>query len=476
MPCPRREPPSASCASSPGQSLIPLQQRGLAELAAEDWQQAIPQHHYSLGEIAGALILLLKCRGSLRGSALALGLLSRLLGCGPSIPSPTTVRTWLLRVGLFQLQRPLEHAEDWVWIVDHTVQIGELKCMLVVGLRLSVWQEQPDRRLSYEDVDLIGLWPVRSSTGEVVDEQLESAIARTGLPRLIVSDDGRDLHRGLALFQARHAGQAPDWIYDIKHKTASLLKRELEHDPVWTAFAQRGNQMKRQVQQTELAFLNPPQQRGKARYMSVDSLVAWGVKALGWLDNPRPTGRDLDEERIEAKLAWLRDYREPLQNWQQAMSVIGTVETLVREEGYHTGSVAQLAERLPTVEPGSLAERLSEQLTVFVGEQAALAHAGERLPGSSEVLESIIGKYKRLQGEGGQFGVTGMVLSVGAFVGRLTLESIHTALTSISRLALRAWEETHLEATIQSQRKQAFPSPPRGTKTGTQQLAIVDTN
>lgn len=28
--------------------------------------------------------------------------------------------------------------------------------------------------------------------------------------------------------------------------------------------------------------------------------------------------------------------------------------------------------------------------------------AGERLPGSSEVLESIIGKYKRLQGESGQ--------------------------------------------------------------------------
>lgn len=478
MPCPRREPPSASCASSPGQALVPLQQRELAELVGTDWQQTIPQHHYSLGEIAGALILLLDCRGSLRGSALALGLFSRLLGFGPDVPSPTTVRTWLLRIGLYQLQRPLEHAEDWVWIVDHTVQIGELKCMLVVGLRLSGWQEQPDRRLSYEDVDLIGLWPVRSSTGEVVDEQLESAIARTGLPRLVISDDGRDLHRGLALFQERHAeaAQAPDWIYDIKHKTASLLKRELEHNPVWTAFAQGANQMKRQVQQTELAFLNPPQQRGKARYMSVDSLVVWGVKALGWLDNPRPTGRDLDEERIEAKLAWLRDYREPLRCWQQAMSVIGTVETLVRQEGYHAASAAELAERLPTVEPDSLAERLSEQLTAFVGQQAVLARAGERLPGSSEVLESIIGKYKRLQGEGGQFGVTGMVLSVGAFVGRLTLAGIHTALTSISGLALRAWEETHLEATIQSQRKQAFPSPPRGTKTGTNQLILTATN
>ena len=440
----------------------------------------MPHHHYSLGQIAGTLTLLLQCRGSLRGSALGLGLLDRLLGHAESIPSPTTVRTWLLRVGLHRLQRPLEHADDWVWIVDHTVQIGELKCMLVVGLRLNAWQQQTDRRLSYEDVDLIGLWPVRTSTGEIVDEQLESAIARTGLPRLVISDDGRDLHRGLALFQERHAseafGQAPDWIYDIKHKTASLLKRELEHDPVWTAFAQRANQMKRQVQQTELAFCNPPQQRGKARYMNVDTLVAWGAKVLAWLDEPRPTGRPLEEERIEAKLAWLRDYRESLRNWQQAMSVIGVVETLVRREGYHAGSAAELRQRLPSVEPNSLADRLSVQLLAFVCEQALRAGKGERLPGSSEVLESIIGKYKRLQGESGQFGVTGMLLSIGAFVGRLTLQGIRTALTTISDPALRAWEETHLGVTIHSQRKQAFPSPPRGTKPGTSQLALTATN
>lgn len=442
----------------------------------------MPRHHYSLGQISGTLSLLLHCRGSLRGSASGLGLLNRLLGYTENVPSPTTVRTWLLRVGLYQLQRPLEHADDWVWIVDHTVQIGELKCMLVVGLRLSAWQPQADRRLSYEDVDLIGLWPVRTSTGEVVDEQLESAIARTGQPRLVISDDGRDLHRGLALFQERHAetspasGQAIDWIYDIKHKTASLLKRELERDPVWTAFAQRANQMKRQVQQTELAFCNPPQQRGKARYMNVDRLVAWGRKVLAWLDEPRPTGRELDADRIEAKLAWLRDYREPLASWQQAMSVIGVVETLVRHEGYHAGSEAELRERLPLAEPDSLAERLSEKLSSFVGEEAARAREGERLPGSSEVLESIIGKYKRLQGECGQFGMTGMLLSIGAFVGRLTLGGIGTALSKISGRALQSWEENHLGTTIQSQRKQAFPNSPRGTKPGTNQLALTGTN
>jgi hypothetical protein len=443
-------------------------------VAAEDWNLTVPQHHYSLGEIAGSLSLMLDGRGSLRGSALVLAFISRLLGRKPEVPSPTSVRTWLLRVGLYQLQRPLEKADDWVWIVDHTVQIGELKCFLIVGFRLEVWQQQEVRTLTYSEVDLIGLWPVRSSTGEIVAEQPEAAVARTGSPRLIISDEGRDLHRGLALFQERQGSVA--WIYDIKHKTASLLKAALQNDPEWTAFATQANVMKRQVYLTELAFSNPPQQRGKARYMSIDRLVAWGCKMLRWLDQPRSIGRELTAHRVAEKLGWLRDYRESLQKWAQAMQVIETVETMVRQEGYHAGSEAEFRQRLPALEPDSLAARLRDALLEFVKQQAMLAADNERLPGSSEVLESIIGKYKSLQGEHGQFGTTSMLLSIGAFVGRLTQSVIRTALTTITTATLGQWEQTHLGSTIQSQRKQAFPTARSGTKTGSNQLALTSTN
>jgi hypothetical protein len=79
---------------------------------------------------------------------------------------------------------------------------------------------------------------------------------------------------------------------------------------------------RRQVYLTELAFANPLQQRGKARYMSVDRLVTWGNRLLKWLEKPRPIGRELTASRIAEKIGWLRDYREPLQQWTQAMQVI----------------------------------------------------------------------------------------------------------------------------------------------------------
>jgi hypothetical protein len=129
--------------------------------------------------------------------------------------------------------------------------------------------------------------------------------------------------------------------------------------------------------------------------MSVDRLVTWGNRLLKWLEKPRPIGRELTASRIAEKIGWLRDYREPLQQWTQAMQVIETVETMVRREGYHAGSEAELRDRLPAFGAGSLAARLRGDLLDFVKQQALLAAPKcERLPGSSEVLESIIGKYK----------------------------------------------------------------------------------
>ena len=49
----------------------------------------------------------------------------------------TTVRCWLMRLGLHALLRPLEQANDWAILIDHTVQIGTVKCFAVVGVRLS---------------------------------------------------------------------------------------------------------------------------------------------------------------------------------------------------------------------------------------------------------------------------------------------------------------------------------------------------
>lgn len=74
--------------------------------------------------------------------------------------------------------------------------------------------------------------------------------------------------------------------------------------------------------------------------------------------------------------------------------------------------------------------------------------------GSSEVLESIIGKFKNVVGERGQHGLTGMALSIGALVGNVAMDTVQAAMTEITTHDVWNWCRLHLGSTVQSVRQQ----------------------
>ena len=143
---------------------------------------------------------------------------------------------WLLRIGDYKLMRAKPKARDWGWILDPTVQLGVEKCLLILGVRLRDLAG-PDLLLSHEDVEPIALFPVTSSNGEVVFQQLEDTIEKTGLPRAILGDHGSDLSAGIERLSHKHPHTCS--IYDIKHKSAALLKAILERDEHWQGFTQQ---------------------------------------------------------------------------------------------------------------------------------------------------------------------------------------------------------------------------------------------
>jgi hypothetical protein len=403
-----------------------------------------------LGVVAGSLALVLRAGTRLKRVAAVLAMHWRWCGLDVRSASSYSVRLWLLRLGLFQLCRPKIQADDWIWIVDHTMQLGPWKCLILVGIRQSNWDAE-NRVLSHEDVEPIDLVPVTESNGEVVFRQLEAAAAKTGVPRAIVSDDGRDLHGGIERFRQVHPTTA--WLYDIKHKTACLLKHALEQDASWQVFVEKAHRFKQQVSFTPLAALAPPQQRSKARWMNVDVLVDWAEESLRLLDRPKALRKaGLQAGLVEEKLGWLRKFIPPVRRWKEMLAMIGSAEHYVRHQGIHAHAAEELAALLPT--PATPAAcRLRKQLLEFVAAEGRQAREGERLLGSSEVLESIIGKFKNLAGERGQHGLTGMTLCIGALVGNLAAETVRAALTEITTHDVWNWCRSHLGATVQSVRQ-----------------------
>jgi hypothetical protein len=381
------------------------------------------------------------------------------------VPHFTTVRSWLLRLGHYHLHRAKQHGNDWIWIIDHSNQIGQEKCLVILGVRASQLpppgEEFPLRLSQMEPIELE---PVIVSDKEVVYRQLEANVAKTGVPRAIISDHGGDLAGGIELFREKHP-QTLD-LYDITHKAACLLKARLERDEQWSAFASQAGQTKCRIQQTEWSFLVPPSPRLKARYMNLGELIGWGKKTLEILDNPGPEVlKHGTVERLNEKLGWLGQYREGLARWSEMEQTIDVAVDFVRTRGLYRGAGKDLRKRLRALTLGPVAARLGQDLAEFVTTQARRLRRGERLPCSSEVLESCFGKFKTLEREQSKTGFTSLLLALAACVSERTQEVVHDALQTSKTRHMIDWVKTHLGETLGSKRRCAYQAQKGTTPT-----------
>ena len=433
-------------------ALKQAQSEAQTALVLGDFQRSPKRQQYSLGQIWFFLSFVLFARVSLRGASQAMLYSLTLLPFPLGYPDWTTGRLWLLRLGYYKLTRAKPQADDWVWIVDHTVQVGVEKCLLILGVRLSDLPRM-GACLTHEAVEPIALLPVQHSNGDVVYHQLEATIEKTGVPRAIVGDHGPDLQAGVERFGEAHPETS--LIYDIKHKTAAVLKRELEQDALWLTFMQGAAQAKSRLQQTDLAAFAPPNQRSKARYLNLAELVNWGCHILAWFDANQP---DIPE-MLSVKLGWILDFRSSLANWQALFAVVTAAESLVRQEGLYQGVQSKLKTQLEGLAHTQQSQRVAAELLNFVSEEESKVRPGERLPGSSEVIESVFGKFKYLEQDQAQSGFTGLVLSVCALVSTTTKEVVQQALEAVPVKKVLTWCKENLGASVQAKRRAIFTTP-----------------
>ena len=109
---------------------------------------------------------------------------------------------------------------------------------------------------------------------------------------------------------------------------------------------------------------------------------------------------------------------------------------------------------------------MREQLIGFVTDESAKVRQGERLPGTTEVVESCFGKLKALEDGQSKSGFTGLVLSLGAMVSTWTAETISEALERCRVKDVLDWCGRMLGQSVQSQRKQAYSPLAGATKPG----------
>jgi uncharacterized protein (UPF0548 family) len=392
-------------------------------------------------------------------------------------PSANGGQFWLLRLGLYELKRPKELADDWVWLIDHTIQTGKGKCFLVVGVRLSAWNAlreaalrvAPDESfaLRHHDLSVFLIELMESSTAEGVRQQLEVLSAQTGItPCALLSDQGADVRRGAELF-CQTADRGTVVVFDIAHAVANAIKRQLNKDPAWERFLSDANHFKTQVRQTACAFLIPPELKNKARWMNLEPLIAWSRRVAAFLADPQP-GLDkaqagIHVETLKRKLGWITRHAESIVRWSEMMAAAGIILKYIRNQGYHPRACQDLQRRLNEFR-GAPARAVVDECLHFIRQQSEQSE-GQRVLGSSEVLESLIGKGKHIQGLN-KNGYTKSILGLAAAVTDQSIQTLEAAFSAVKVRDVVDWIRTHLGLSLQAQRQRALPAAPIGTKMG----------
>jgi hypothetical protein len=419
-------------------------------------------HHYSVDIVKKTMGLFMKCGISFRGIEKTLELFKDLPET--QTPSFSSIRKWLGRMGLYELNREKEYRQDWIFIVDFTLELGKQKALVVLGVSQQHLTEEiiaDGRGISHKDVEILGLEVMNSTAGENIKKKLDEISLRVGKPLQVVADHSSDLARGIKLYKQENEDLID--THDVTHAMALLLKYELNSDQRYQSFTQKCNYCRQQLQQTELDFLSPPAQRSQCRYFNVERLTEWGLRLLKVLKDPlniwsklvKNSDQSMLNKRIIDKLEWLVDYQPELIRWHQMTVLTRRLETQLKKSGINQQSLNNFQDNKWEFGDSKLS-KFYQNICDYVTNQSAHIEEGKTFLATSDVIESLFGKYKRFSARCPFKEMGQMLLTIGLSTMELTNNFVKNALEKVSFAEVQTWLAKVFGQSVLSKRKTLF--------------------
>jgi hypothetical protein len=218
-------------------------------------------------------------------------------------------------LGVDELKQPFDCQESLVLMVDHSSQIGPEKVMLALGVNAAA-MPAPGKALTHEDVRVLAVKPGDSWKTADMEREYKALAARHGTPRAVLVDGAVELREGAECLKKRDADVLV--LRDFKHYAANVVKSLIGKDEGFQEVGGKIGSTRSSIQQTELAHLNPPSSKPKARFMNLADTLAWLSLILWLLRHPEAKARQgIREERMQEKLGWVEEYAEKIAVWQE---------------------------------------------------------------------------------------------------------------------------------------------------------------
>jgi hypothetical protein len=397
--------------------------------------QGVKGHKYSLKVITFSVMLHIFAGCSFRSVHKVLECLKTEYGLFlGDLPSKSSVENWVQKLGYseYTQSNPDSYEGDYAVIIDESMVVGQQRMIIVLGVDAV---KTDKKALSFGTVRLLHIAVRPSWNWEGVVELMEKVTKKMGKPPLyVISDGGSNLTKGIKEAKLER-------IADVGHQIAKCVELTYAKQEEFKAFTTAVAGVKFREVMKDTSYLLPPKQRAIARFMNLSGIVNWASNILRVFDKLTP-----NEQVI---FAFLKGFQSLITELEAVFEMTNKILEIIKNEGISYENLdkcsvlgIQYISKIPII----LTNKIK---AYFKDTKDKLPDATTIWHASSDVLESLFGKYKQISSPNKLNGITPFVLSLCVYTNfdehsKDMANQIKFALENVFMADLKTWKQENL--------------------------------
>lgn len=392
-------------------------------------------HHYATWLVSLSVLLRVKCNCSYEGIVKILELLNSYFHLGlKKVPCANTIQNWVSKVGLYSLEKGSikSMGEKVSLIIDESIRLGQEKLLLILQCP---WIKELKGALRFTDMEVVYMKGSKSWKGMDIAQEIKTSLLDKGVRVMnVLSDEGSNLKNATQQLSLPH-------LPDIGHAIATCLRQTFSKQEDYLSFTKLiGSYLSKGVNQ-DLSYLCPPKLGSKARFMNQSRVITWAEQLFAnW--------RKLSKVE-KTFFTQLSEHKKIMKTLITCMTIAKIVALVLKKEGLSTKTLEQIEQKLKPFEKkrGYVKTFLTKLKGYITQYKEFVSHYPEDIciHVSSDIIESIFGKYKFKANNFTLTGLTKLNLELPLFckTEKEIIQLTHLALEDISMTHLGQWITEH---------------------------------
>ena len=283
---------------------------------------------------------------------------------------------------------------NYAMIIDECMMIGSQKLLTLI----SVPAEHQGRPLQLDDAKVVGFEVQTTWNAEKVEKVLEKSegiISKAA--KYVISDNDAKMRKAIKSSNFT-------WHRDVSHTLALFMERVYKYDAEFAEFFNKMAVCKKQCCMKDVAYLQSPSQRCKAKFMNLEESVNWAYKMLQLYHKLTTLEKEV--------FSFLPAYASFIDEMQNIISCVHFIEKEMKYNGLSKNTIAKCRMHInATIMCGN--ERMRRVGTCFLSylsEEDGLLKDADIVNNSSDLIETTFGIFKYIQSPNKLNGVTTLVL------------------------------------------------------------------